>query len=88
MKKVFLCIMIALTVCLSVTGCKIIIDGTLDEWRIFRSDNRRSLSDYHIDYLKLSRYSTAYATIYDYNDMIDCKQVVVCVGWSFRRYFA
>ena len=69
MKKAFFCITIVLIACLSITGCKITKDGTPDEWRIFGNDNERSLSDYHIDYLKLSRYSTTYATIYGCDDM-------------------
>ena len=69
MKKAFFCITIVLIACLSIMGCKITKDGTPDEWRIFGNDNERSLSDYHIDYLKLSRYSTTYATIYGCDDM-------------------
>ena len=65
--KVFLYIIITLTVCFSFTGC--VKDGTPDELRIFNSSSARSLSDYHIDYLKLQYYSTNLAIIYDYDDM-------------------
>lgn len=68
MKKIFLYILIVLTVCFSLTGC-VIKDGAPDEWRVFDSDYAHSLSDYHIDYLRLSYYSTEIATIYDYDDM-------------------
>ena len=51
------------------TSCGIIKDGTPDELHIFGSDKSRSLSDYHIDYLKFNYYSTNLATIYDYDDM-------------------
>ncbi len=67
MKKVFLYVIIALTVCFSVTGCG--FSDLPNERHIFNSDNRYSLSDYHIDYLELSRYSNNLATIYDYDDM-------------------
>lgn len=65
--KVFLYIIITLTVCFSITGC--VKDGTPDELLIFNSSSARSLSDYHIDYLKFSYYSTNLAIIYDYDDM-------------------
>ena len=68
MKKILLYITIVLTVCFSVTGC--VKDGTPDELRIFNSDYAHSLSDYHIDYLCFSYYSTEPDTIiYDYDDM-------------------
>ena len=68
MKKIFLYILIVLTVCFSLTGC-VIKDGAPDELHVFDSDYAHSLSDYHIDYLRLSYNSTEIATIYDYDDM-------------------
>ena len=67
LNKLFLYILIVLTVCFSLTGC--VKDGAPDEWRFFDSDYAHSLSDYHIDYLRLSYYSTEIVTIYDYDDM-------------------
>ena len=70
MKKASACIILALAICLSITSCNIKIDTDPDEWRIFHNQKQYSLSDYHIDYLKLSRYGTELAMIYDYDDMI------------------
>lgn len=67
MKKIT-CIILAFVICLSFVGCNIKTDTDPDEWRIFR-DNSYSLSNYNFDYLKLSRYGTELATIYDYDDM-------------------
>ena len=68
MKKAFTCIILALVICLSITGCNIKIDTDPDEWRIFRDDSY-SLSNYNFDYLRLSHYGTELAKIYDYDDM-------------------
>ena len=71
MKKTFIkalfYIITALTVCLSITGCGIIKDGTPKELRIFNSIE--SLEQHHFDYLKIKYDSNDSATIYDYNDM-------------------
>lgn len=71
MKKTFIkalfYIITTLTVCLSITGCGIIKDGTPEELRIFNST--QSLEQHHFDYLKIKYDSNDSATIYDFNDM-------------------
>ena len=86
LNKLFLYILIVLTVCFSLTGC--VKDGAPDEWRFFDSDYAHSLSDYHIDYLHLSYYSTEIATIYDYDDMtvlFDMVSALVLTKTNERR---